>query len=296
MNTESNVEPIDTSSQQTGYVAPADRQQAPKPEPAAVEPRQETTPPATGEADGEQAPEKDAETPAPLPKGVVRKINKLTRKAGDAERTAREKELEVQLLQERLSKYEQSAVKAPQQDTKGRPTLEQFDYDQEAHADALVDWKLEQRELQAKQAAAMQKQQQAQASVQEKFEAFEAEHPGFLDSLRSPTLHVTDVMRDAIYETETPAEIAALLASDPERSASIARLSPVQQIREIARIEVEMIAPAANQRPEQPPKRLPNAPPPVTTLNSTSPISKSLEDMDFKEYEAERNRQDQARR
>lgn len=290
-------EPIVTSSSDNDAPAAQD----PAPATPAASPPQNPSESTADPADGDDAPEPqpEGEERAPLPKGVQRKINKLTRKAGDAERTARELQLERDLLVERLRNYEKPAPQQPQPKPQedGKPTLEQFDYDPDRYYEALADWKVDQK-LTAERAKVEQRQAQEKAqerfrSLAEKETAFAAEHPDYEEIAKDPSVPITDVMADAIFEADNPPAIAYYLGQHIEEAASIAQMSPVAIGRAIARIEAKVSAPATNE-PGQPPRRITNAPPPPTTLNSAAPISKELAELPMDEYAAERTRQRKA--
>lgn len=259
---------------------------------------QKPTEPEAGSADGEQAPEpqtpEDDDALPPLPKGVQRKINRLTRKAKDAERTAHERELELQLAHERLKQYEPARPTQPEPEKGGEPTLEQFDYDYTAYAKAVSDWNFDKRMTERDQHEANAKRQK---QVQERMQsiaaqeaAFMAGHPDYEDIAKDPTLPISEVMAEAMRDSDDAPAIAYYLGNHREEAAQIAQMSPAAAGRAIGRIESKLSAPSSE--PGQPPRRVTQAPPPVTTLNSGAPISKSLEDIkDMGEYAAERKRQ-----
>lgn len=261
---------------------------------------QNTTGSTADPAHGEPAPEPQQppeDDKAPLPKGLQRKINKLTRKAGDAERTAREAQLERDLLLERLRHYEQPKADPAPKAENGKPTLEQFDYDQDAYLEALADWRVDQRLTAEREKAEQQKAEQQTRerfrSLAEKEAAFAAEHPDYEDVAKDPSVPITPVMAEVIMESDIAPAIAYYLGQHVEEAASIAQMTPAAAGRAIGRIEASLSAPVS--APGQPPRKVTQAPPPVTTLNSAAPISKSLEDIkDMDEYAAERNRQRKA--
>ena len=259
------------------------------PEQATVEQSTEST---ANPANGEQAPEPQ---PPELPKGVQRKINKLTRKAGDAERTAREYALELELAKERLKHYEAQQPAAKPQPEDAEPTLEQFNFDITAYTKAMSKYE-------ARQTLTQWQQQQAQAQRQQEFQkkvatlsqkeaAFVAEHPDYEEVAKDPSLPITEVMAEAIFDSDHAPAIAYYLGQHPEEAASISQMSPVAAGRAIGRIEAKVSASA----PQAPVPRRTPAPPPVTVLNSTAPVSKTYEAMSMEEYAAKRKQERLAR-
>src|SRR5690349_18418216 len=164
----------------------------PKPEPekpaekpaAKVEPAEE----APEEPDPEDSAASDgADPPAhPKNKGVGKRINELTRKAHDAlraeERERQEKEYWRDVAMGKKPAPGQAhtdAAQASKPEVKGKPKLQDFDFDPEAHAEALVEWTLNQRE-QAKAAASRVQ------TLQQKEQAFAEEHPDYFEVTRAP--------------------------------------------------------------------------------------------------------------
>lgn len=74
----------------------------------------------------------------------------------------------------------------------------------------------------------------------------------------------TQSVADAILESEMAADVAYVLAKDLSRARKFAAMTPLQQGREIGRIEAEL-APK--------PRKLSSAPPPVETVGSGAPGS-----------------------
>lgn len=216
---------------------------------------------------GEQPPEKQ-----PLPKGVQRKINKLTRRVG-------EKDAQLAELQERLAQYEQGQVQQKPADAptvakqaEGRPKLEDFDFDQDAHAEALVEWKLKQRE-----------QQEAIETRKRKFSeqeaAFAAEHPDYEDVAKNPEVPITRDMVMAMVETDNPPAIAYYLGQNPDEAAEIAQMGPLAAARAIGRIEAKLAAPPPKPAaPRELPKKTTNAPPPPKTVTGAGRPEVTVDD------------------
>jgi len=139
-----------------------------------------------GEEDTEAtaAPDRD-DAPAPRQKkDVGKRINELTREKYEALREAEELRRENEALRNPQSRQPQQA-KPAQADTPDKPTLEAFDFDQEAYSEALADWKVEQKFAEREKAAEQQKAQKTAQEQLRKFKereaAFSVEHPDYMD-------------------------------------------------------------------------------------------------------------------
>lgn len=236
---------------------------APTPEEKGETPEAQAAPDEPDDDEAGSAPEKQ-----PLPKGVQRKINKLTRRYGEAQ-------AEIQELKERLSGLDTVQQKPVEQAAKddGKPKLADFDFDPEKHAEALVDWKLQQK---AKTEAITERQRK----FAEQESAFAAEHPDYAEVSRNPDVPITRDMVLAMMETDNPPALAYYLGQHPDEAAQIAQMTPLSVARAIGRIEAQLATkpkPAA----EPLPKKTTNAPPPPKTVTGAGKSEKSVDDPDL---------------
>lgn len=276
-------QPVVTSSIDDDTAAP-DKGETPEPE-------AKDTDDQAASADGDspdQQHDEDEDEPErkPLPRGVQRKINKLTKRSAEAERRAQELERELEQMRQ------QSPPKS--EPAQAKPTLEQFDYDQDKYLEALADYRLEHKISELRQQSEKQQREEKQRErariLEERAEAFMAEHPDFLEVVQNPDLSITELMAEAVSETDDPPAVAYYLGQNPDEALSISQMSPVAAARAIGRIEAKL------GQPGQPPKRTTKAPPPVTTLQSSAPIKRDLSELkSMDEYVAERKRQRKAR-
>jgi hypothetical protein len=267
---------------------------APEAEPA---PTQKTTEPEADSADGDNAPDAQDEDDdkQPLPKGLQRKINRLTRKAKDAERTARERELELQLAQERLKHYEpKQPPQAKREQVREKPTLEQFDFDAQAHAEAVAEWMFEQkmteRDRQAAEAKRREQFQTLMQSIAEQEAAFAADHPDYDDVAKDPTLPISEVMAEAMHDSDSAPAIAYYLGQHREEAAAIAQMSPAAAGRAIGRIEAKLSV----AKPPSPPRTVSSAPAIAPTVQGAAVAAKDTAAMSVNDHlaaiRANRNR------
>lgn len=147
------------------------------------------------------------------------------------------------------------------------PKLEQFGsyddfvkatarYEATKHAKSVTEAdrkEAEQRSVRERQQAAINSHLERQTKAMEKFEDYEDV------AFRNP--HMTEHMAGAIVESEMGPEVAYWLGKNQAESARIAKLSPVQQVKELGKIEAKLEAPAA------PPEPKPSAAPePITPV------------------------------
>jgi hypothetical protein len=164
---------------------------------------------------------------------------------------------------------------APQAQPTGRPqrpTEEQFDYDAERfgqaltqYEDNLVEWRLSQRERQQQQTQAVETFEQRRTETvtqgREKYEDFEEVVFGL------PNTSMTEQVAAAIFETESPADVAYYLGKNPDEAAQIARMAPVQRAIRLGAIDHKLSTVGSARRttgaPPPPPKLSGGGAPPL---------------------------------
>lgn len=199
-----------------------------------------------------------------------------------AERDAAALKTQVAQLAEAVSKLtgEKDPPKEPE-----RPVRETFD-SPDAFEKALESYVAEKARVEAKAAAKVEFEQQQQedrskallSTYQERKSAFEADHPDFEELVYSDDVKISPAMTQAILEAEDGPAIAYHLGQNPDVAERISGLSPAQQVFEIGRISVKLVAPAPKPKPE--PIR------PLNTRNTAGP--KDPSEMNMDEYAAHR--------
>lgn len=128
----------------------------------------------------------------------------------------------------------------------------------EAYAEKLAEQKAVEK---AAEMLRQREEQKRSAEVEESYfereEAARAKYEDFQQVAYSDNHQVTQVMAEAIRESELGPDIAYYLGTNPSESNRIARLSPLSQAKEIGRIEAKLAA--------EPPK-------PVKTTSAPAPI------------------------
>lgn len=254
-------------------------------EPESAAPTEEvaTAEPSHEEEDHEDTADLDTgeDTPAPerKNKGVGKRINELTREKYEQQRRA--EALEAQLSQ--MQQLMQQTVQPPPQAQQGVPTLEQFDYDQNAYMQAMIQYGMQEErrrwEGEQQQRQIMQAQQEKGRSFQAKIEAFDKEVPGGWQQAVSAPVNYTPVMLDAIQESDIGPRIGYYLSQHLEEANRISALSPTAQAKAIGRLEEKL-----SQVPQK--KTTTQAPAPAPVAHSAAPLKKNAADMTFEDHVA----------
>lgn len=219
----------------------------------------------------------DAPDGARKNKGVGKRINELTREKYEAIRKA-------EALERRVAELEGGTQRQPQQSaagaTDGRPTREQFDFDDDKYLEALADWKVDQK-LSAK-SNTDQREAQAQA-VEKRVQSYAEKNPEAWHEAVTAPVNYTEPMLAALAESELMPEIGVYLAQHLDEADAISKMSAAGQIKAIARIEASLTPKGEAQPPQtarvEPPKKLTTTPPPAKTLQGGAPAVKSIDDM-----------------
>lgn len=236
-------------------------------------------------------------------KGVQKKISKLVRKVSE-----REQELEYWKKEALKSQNQKPDEKKLESTSKGlpdgKPDPDKFQSHEE-YDDALLDWKLEQRE---KKREAKTKEEQVKTEFQKKAAAFQAkidvfkkDNPDFDDLLEE----VDDVpgnvgISESILASENGPALMKALAQDKALYQKIAALEPIVAAVEIGKLEAKLFGKAQdNSSQENSEKKQTKAPPPLTPVSSkgAGSIKKSIyEAGSYSEYERLRREQMKSRR
>lgn len=160
----------------------------------------------------------------------------------------------------------------------------------EAYAEALAAKKarelLEQQDMQRRQAELLDAYHEREEEARNKYEDFE-------QVAYNPRLPITTAMAEAIQASDIGPDVAYFLGSNPKEAERISKLTPIQQAREIGRIEAKV----ASAPPVQKTTAAPPPIAPVGTRASGSPAydttdPRSLKAMSTSQWiEAERQRQ-----
>lgn len=247
------------------------------------------------EVGGEQQPGEPGK--AKTPRGVQKKLDKLTAARRTAEQERDYWRSEALKAKEKPESQAKSEVKP----TEGKPTLEQFDYDQEKWVEAVADWRLEAKLKEQKVAEESRREELTQAEKtkewMKKADEFAETHEDFREVALSNSLPVSKEMYEIMLDSDRGHEMLYYLGKHPEEAAKIFQMKPHAAGVAMARIEAGLDPSAdevqfndAREQPEQPERKVTKAPPPIKTLNPSAPVKKNLSDMSMDDYVAERQR------
>jgi hypothetical protein len=187
-----------------------------------------------------------------------------------------------------------------------RPKAEDFD-DIQAYEDALVDWKVDRRDVKKDTEARVVREREArdqairderhlQQTAVERAKAFTVDHPDFDAVIRAGLdfdIHKT-VMRELRASDHGPAILYAL-AKDPTDAKRFSELSIAAQVKEIGRREALLERTAATTEPPKPatrPKPTTHAPEPIEPEGGPAASVRTLEDLDTDDYVDEVNKRE----
>lgn len=225
-------------------------------------------------------------------------LNRAHREALDAQAEARRLREQLEQLQRGETP---EAAPAERQETAApkRPTLEEFDFDQERYLEALADWRIEERERAKAQAektkAAQQTVQERIATLQSKEAEFAKAHPDYEGVAKSPHVPITQAMANVMLENpDTAPAIAYYLGQNLDEAREIAQMAPLAQARALGLIEAKVSTPTKAPPPPKPVPKTPTVPP---TLQPGASGAKDWSQMSTEEHvRAYRERQQKSGR
>lgn len=199
----------------------------------------------------------EGEAQAKPKKSAQERINELTAARREAERD-RDFYREQALRNQAPAQPAEQAQQQPQGDP--RPAREDYEDDFD-YIEALTDWKAEQA---AERLSARTRQQEQASSARTNFETraktlFPDGEPAGLEKFkRLPQLPVAVI--EIVGDSDIGPKIAEHLGDNPAELARLERLTPIQQARELTRLEQRLTPPAkptpktATDAPEPPPQ------------------------------------------
>jgi hypothetical protein len=220
----------------------------------------------------------DTETQKPRGRGgFQRKIDKLTKRVIETESRAEAAERRAKELEAQLAKPADAATKTEPVKTDTRPKLADYQTPEE-WAEALTDWKLEQRDTKQRQEAEEAERREVFDTYQTRRDEAKAKHSDWdevMEEVESGKVTVPPAAYNAIIESEIGPEIAYYLATHEEAREKIQGMtSAISIAREIGKIEAAL-TPKTTESPK--PIRS-NAPKPITPVGSSAKSTVSIDD------------------
>lgn len=263
-----------------------------------------STPKEGEDVEGEDKPE---EAKRPTPEGLKKRFAELTGAKREAQAEATGLRDEVETLKAKLAELEggKPPVPAAPADAVGaKPRFEDFESVEEYEA-ANTEWLTKTVQARVKQEQDAEfRQAQAQRTEAErvqkfearKFEVFESGVTKYGDAFeavfKTPEqggIPVSQVMADAILDEASAPDVLQYLALKPEEAKRIFGLSPLQQVKEITKIQIKVETEAKK-------PNITKAPPPPNPVGSRSTVSKDPKSMSMEEYAKYRDEQDRKAR
>lgn len=207
---------------------------------------------------------------------------RLARESRKLERIAKA-EAETAYLRQQLAE-----IKNPRQETQANaaPDVSQFKTYEE-YLDKLADFKLEQKlkgfEQKSQETQQRQSMQAHEDQMRQNLNKAADKYEDFTEVVESiPSQYITIPMRDAIGESDIAGDVAYYLGNNHKEAADIAKMTPVQQVKAIDRIEAKLKAPA----------QVSKAPPPANTVGKARATSEiDLNKASLDDYMAARKKQ-----
>lgn len=148
-------------------------------------------------------------------------------------------------------------------EAKSQPTPDQFKTVEE-YVEALTDYKAQQKIAEREQ---MERQKTVRSSYENRAEEAREKYDDFEQVAHGDHVKITPEMAETIMASEIGPEIAYYLGSNPSEASKIANLSPLQQAREIGKIEASLTA-------NPPAKKASSAPAPIKPVGARSSTPK----------------------
>jgi len=229
------------------------------------------------EAQPDEAEEVEEEEKKPKKKNSFQeRISEVTAEKNAAKEEAAR--LRRELEEYRKQKPAEPEIQTPSPDERPRPE----DYKEWAdYVEALSDWKVEQK---FKQQDEQRAQREVQQSWKARVDAAKTEMPDYDEVIQNSNLEVHSTVREAILESELGPKIAYHLATHPDVTESLKKLSIPSQLRELGKIEASLTKPII----EKPAVKVSQAPAPISPIKSSTATDLNDDDLSFEDFKAAR--------
>lgn len=220
----------------------------------------------TAEPEQESKPEDKAEktfTQSELDEIVRKRLAKESRRITKLA----EAEAENRMLRQQIESRQ-----APQPDTSGKPQPSQFQ-DYESFVEALTEWKTDQKLASIRQETLAQQQareaRERAEQVHKKLSSAADKYEDFEEVALDPSVPISQHMAEAIAESDMGGDLAYYLGTHRTEAEKISRMSPVQQVRELVKLEAKL---------SEPPVVKSSAPKPISPIGTNKAPTTGLND------------------
>jgi len=239
----------------------------------------------TEQAEVQSEPETTEETKATEEKKQNPKLEKrfseLTKQREEARKEAQREREAREALESRIKELEGKAEPKPVEENV-KPQPSQFN-DAFEYAEALAEWSAEQAILNREKAEAERKEQETRQKLAESWKQREAtikaDLPDYDEMIASAAdVTVSDVVRDAIIESDVGPRILYHLAENPELVETLNSSSPIKALREIGKLEAkfevsETSKEAKTEAETKPSIARSKAPAPISPIKTSSAVA-----------------------
>ena len=247
----------------------------------------------TPEGDQEAAELSDEETVEKREEEKQKKRNSYQARISQLARQKNEANSKVQELQQQNA-YLQSQYQQPQDVPTQYPRLENYDYDEGRHQQAVLEYtsQLNQQNVQQvmsqQQAAQIHqlnatKHQIASATFVERSNDFSVDYPDFQQKVGSPNFHQSDFVAGEIVDMDNGPAVAYYLSNNPSIANAINRKGDMDALKDLTKISTAL---SINSRKRS--ANTTNAPTPSKTVSPRGKVSKSPDKMTPDEYRKHR--------
>lgn len=270
----------------------------------------------TQEAPPEPEKKEEKHEAAKVPRGVDKRIDKLTREKNElaakvAALEAKQNGSHADTVDNQRTAPEVPTEIAAKFDTFDAWSEKQLAAGKAANIDDFLEardtWKDARRAQQEEKEAAAQYQAEIASTYNEKVEAFKAEHDDWEEVVGGTELVIPPGVGPAILELENGPEVTYWLATHPKEAKELNELSPFRAVAEIGRIaarleKAEPESPTNNATNSKSPDRMPivssKAPPPIRPLggNALRSQNRDYNSMSQDEYNKLRDAEEKAAR
>lgn len=236
----------------------------------ADEPTTEAIVPVETQTSEPEAKDEPKATEEQKPNKLEKRFSDITKQREQARQEAERERTRASELEARLKELESQLQ--PKQVDDGKPRPEQysdaFEYN-EALTEYKINQRMEQKEREAEQAR-LQEQKLIQAKTfAERELAVRAELPDYDDMIASSDVMISDQVKDAILESDIGPKIIYHLAENPEIAEKINKMSLVNALKEVGKIEARLEK-VPESKAEVKAVEVSKAPRPISPLKSMS--------------------------
>ena len=231
----------------------------------------------------------DEETVEKKEEEKQKKRNSYQERISQLARQKNEANSKVQELQQQNA-YLQSQYQQPQDVPTQYPRLEEYDYDEGRHRQAVLEYTSQLNQQNVQQVMSQQqaaqiaqlnntKHQIASATFVERSNDFSVDYPDFQQKVGSPNFHQSDFVAQEIVDMDNGPAVAYYLSNNPAIANAINRKGNMDALKDLTKISTAL---SINSRSRS--ANTTNAPTPSKTVSPRGKVSKSPDKMTPDEY------------